>query len=182
MPSLGLGIHNLDLFSVQHPALAASLPTTLCVDQHAMHSDEAYWTSVLEWLVPPRWTGLSIMCNVAEAETALRQRHCDATLAAGAMQWYRACSVSPASNRTASMLLVIRLVGWLKHCNLPLSISLGCAAEPLCQHQSTKYGGKAQDCYMQQASFHIVCYYRVSEYGRVESVGGGNPPAASPAS
>ncbi len=48
MPSLGLGIYSPDLFSVQYPVLAASVPTMLtCVDQHAMHHDDACWTFVL---------------------------------------------------------------------------------------------------------------------------------------
>ena len=80
------------------------------------------------------------------------------------------------------MLVVIRLVGWLKHCNLALSVSVWYAAETLCQHQRSKCGGKPQDCYMQQASLHVVCYYPVSMYGGVEDAHEGDPPAASPAS
>ena len=80
------------------------------------------------------------------------------------------------------MQVVVKLVGWLKHCNLALSVSLWYAAETSCQHQSFKCGGKPQDCYMQQASFHVVWYYPVSMYSRVEDVGGSVPPAASPAS
>ena len=58
-----------------------------------MHPDEACWTFVPKTglkMVLPRCTGLSIMRYVAKAETALQQCHLDATLAAAAMQWYRA--------------------------------------------------------------------------------------------
>ena len=77
MPSLRLGLHNPELFFVQDPALAASVPTMLmCVDQHAMHRDGACWTFVLERLVPLRCTALSLMSNVADAQKALQQHHC----------------------------------------------------------------------------------------------------------
>ncbi len=60
-----------------------------------------------------------------------------------------------------------------------------CAAETLCEHQSSKCRGKPQECYMRQATFHVVCSYQVSMYvgfGGFEDAGGGDPPAASPAS
>ena len=43
-------------------------------------------------------------------------------------------------------------------------------------------GANLRDCYMQQASLHVVWYYPVSVYIRVEDAGGSELPGASPAS
>ncbi len=50
---MGPGSYGCELFPVRGPVLAASMPTMMCVNQHAMHHDDACWTFVLEWLVPP---------------------------------------------------------------------------------------------------------------------------------